>query len=151
MSYVSSTLAPGEVVVANARYHWIIFRWSILLTLLALIFAFEASRHEDYRAPLMLCAAASLGLAALSAFPPLLRRWSTEICATNNRIIMKSGLLRTRTRELMLRNIQSMDVDQTILGRLLGYGSINCYSGAETERIRLIARPHVFVSAISMR
>ena len=151
MSYVKATLAPGEVVVAEAHYHAIIFRWAFLLALLALASLYGAARLEDHRAQFLFVAAVFAGLALLAAIPPLLRSWSTEICATNNRIILKTGYLSVRTRELMLRNIQSMDVEQPVLGRLLGYGSILCYSGGETERIETIARPHAFVSAISGR
>ena len=162
MSYAESTLAPSEVIVANARYHWIIFRWSILFFIVAAVLGLESMFPYQYSADTTqyttlssLSGWASLvffALAIIAAVPPLVRRGSTEICATNHRIILKTGVIRSHTRELMLRNIQSMDVDQSITGRILGYGSINCKAGEGgqgLERLHDIARPNAFVSAIT--
>jgi len=161
-SYAESTLTPSEVIVASARYHWIIFRWSILFLILAALLGYESMFPYSYgsesgQSPTftslfgwanLIC----LALAIILAIPPLVRRGSTEICATNHRIILKSGVIRSHTRELMLRNIQSMDVDQSIPGRIFGYGSINCKAGEGVqafERLHDIARPNAFVAAIT--
>ena len=43
---------------------------------------------------------------------------------TNKRVIVKTGLVRCRTLELLLRQVEAISVDQSLLGRLLGFGSI---------------------------
>ena len=60
----------------------------------------------------------TLGLYALSL------RWIDEFVITNKRVIIKTGFIARKTLELNLTKIESVGVDQSILGRLLGYGRI---------------------------
>ena len=55
---------------------------------------------------------------------PALVRWSDEFVITNKRIICKTGLFSRRTLEMNLNKIESVNVDQSIFGRMLGYGTI---------------------------
>lgn len=55
---------------------------------------------------------------------PLINRWTDEFVITNKRIIMKTGLIARRTVEMNLSKIETVNVDQSILGRILGYGNI---------------------------
>src|SRR5258708_24811559 len=52
-----------------------------------------------------------------------LRRKATEIAVTNKRIVIKTGLLNRRTFELLLSKVESIGVEEGLLGRTLGYGS----------------------------
>ena len=49
---------------------------------------------------------------------------TTEIAITNKRIIAKFGFISRRTIEINLQKIESIQVDQNVLGRLLDYGTI---------------------------
>jgi uncharacterized membrane protein YdbT with pleckstrin-like domain len=51
-----------------------------------------------------------------------LRRKATEIAVTNKRIVIKTGLLNRRTFELLLSKVESIGVEEGLLGRTLGYG-----------------------------
>jgi uncharacterized membrane protein YdbT with pleckstrin-like domain len=55
---------------------------------------------------------------------PALERWADEFVVTNKRVIVKTGIISRRTLEMNLNKIESVNVDQTIMGRLLDYGSI---------------------------
>ncbi len=55
---------------------------------------------------------------------PALERWSDEFVITNKRIICKTGIISRRTVEMNLNKIESVNVDQGIMGRMLGYGTI---------------------------
>ena len=55
---------------------------------------------------------------------PALKRWSDEFVVTNKRVIVKTGLISRRTLEMNLNKIESVNVDQSIMGRMLGYGTI---------------------------
>jgi len=55
---------------------------------------------------------------------PALARWTDEFVVTNKRVIVKTGLISRRTLEMNLNKIESVNVDQSIMGRLLDYGSI---------------------------
>ena len=66
---------------------------------------------------------------------PLIDRWSDEFAITNKRVIIKTGLISRRTIELNLSKIESVNVDQGILGRILGFGSLQIVGTGGTKEI----------------
>ena len=50
--------------------------------------------------------------------------WSSEFAVTDRRVLTKTGLIRRRTRELRLAKVESIELDQGVFGRLLGYGAL---------------------------
>ena len=151
VSYVSRTLAPGEQIIGRAKLHWKIYWLTLVLLALAVGAAGWGVVDEDYRYLLFYLSAASLCVALIAALPPLMRQLTTEIVCTNRRVIKKTGLIRVHTKEIMLQNMQSFDVDQSFIGALFGWGTIRAYSGEGVESLRDIAAPHAFVAAISAK
>ena len=49
---------------------------------------------------------------------------TTELALTNKRIIAKFGFIRRSTVELRLEKVESISINQGLLGRLLGYGTV---------------------------
>jgi uncharacterized membrane protein YdbT with pleckstrin-like domain len=91
--------------------------------------------------------AAALGV--LLIVVALVRRSSTELAVTNRRVIAKFGLIARRTIEMNLAKIESVRVEQTIMGRLFGFGSIIVTgTGATMDPIQFIAQPIAFRQAI---
>ncbi|HOD62280.1 MAG TPA: PH domain-containing protein [Bacilli bacterium] len=66
---------------------------------------------------------------------PLIDKWTDEFAITNKRVIIKTGLISRRTIELNLSKIESVNVDQSILGRILGYGSLQIVGTGGTKEI----------------
>jgi uncharacterized membrane protein YdbT with pleckstrin-like domain len=52
-------------------------------------------------------------------------RWITEIAVTDRRIIYKRGFINRHTEEMNMDKVASVDVDQSILGRILDYGTVH--------------------------
>lgn len=76
---------------------------------------------------------------------PMLDRYSDEFAITNKRIIVKTGLISRKTLEMNLSKIESVNVDQSILGRLLGYGTIRIIgTGGTREEFPNISNPIEF-------
>lgn len=76
---------------------------------------------------------------------PMLDRYSDEFAITNKRIIVKTGLISRKTLEMNLNKIESVNVDQSILGRMLGYGSITIIgTGGTREEFPNITNPIEF-------
>jgi uncharacterized membrane protein YdbT with pleckstrin-like domain len=76
---------------------------------------------------------------------PLIDRWTDEFAITNKRIIIKTGLISRHTVELNLSKIESVNVDQCIFGRILGYGTIIIVgTGGTRETFSIIQDPIVF-------
>ena len=55
---------------------------------------------------------------------PALERWADEFVITNKRIICKTGIFSRRTLEMNLNKIESVNVDQSVFGRMFGFGTI---------------------------
>jgi uncharacterized membrane protein YdbT with pleckstrin-like domain len=66
----------------------------------------------------------------------LITYFTTEYGITNTRVISKDGLIRRDIEEINLSSIESINVNQTIIGRLLNYGTI-VISGRGTSKVIL--------------
>ena len=79
-----------------------------------------------------------------------LRRMTTELAVTNKRVIAKSGLISRSTVELNLTKVESVRVEQSMLGRMLGYGSIFVGgTGATHAPVRFVEDPLTFKQAVT--
>ena len=76
---------------------------------------------------------------------PLIDIWTDEFVITNKRVVMKTGLISRRTLEMNLSKIESVNVEQGVLGRILGYGTIRIIgTGGTREAFPMIKRPLEF-------
>lgn len=66
---------------------------------------------------------------------PALKRWSDEFVVTNKRIICKTGIISRKTFEMNLTKVETVNVDQSIFGRLLGFGTITIIGTGGTREI----------------
>lgn len=147
MSYLEKHLMAGETIVYRSRVHWILFWHPILhFTLTAILAAWGCLRfktlspfvaHWGPKLILVLFA-----LAALTAVKPLLEYLSCEFAVTSKRVVMKTGFLRMRSLELLLSKVEAVQVEQSVWGRILGFGSIILVgSGGTKEIFHLISNP----------
>lgn len=140
--YVDSVLMPGEDVAYRGRLHWIIYAPGFGALCLELVFIgaeYVMPQFDDLLYRLILVCL----LAAIGAFA---RAWAqqarTEIAVTNRRIISKAGLLQRRTIEMHLDKVESVDVRQSVLGRLLDYGTVIVRgTGSGIEPLADVAAP----------
>jgi uncharacterized membrane protein YdbT with pleckstrin-like domain len=100
-----------------------------------------------------LALAGMAGLAALYfTATAWFHRWTTETDVTNLRVVHKTGFIRRRTFEMSLDKVESVDVNQSILGRLLNYGDLTIQGvGEGTETISTVTSPLAFRTAITTR
>lgn len=81
---------------------------------------------------------------------PLVARATSEFAVTNRRVIIKVGLVSRRTVELNLEKVESIGVEQTVPGRILGYGTIVVVgTGGTKEPFRGISDPMGFRRAVN--
>jgi uncharacterized membrane protein YdbT with pleckstrin-like domain len=153
--YVRRVLQPNERIVYTTRLHWRIWARCVILLLVSIAFAVAARHFPDRRPEIALASWIVAGmflLLALSAgLRAFLQRVTTELAITDRRVIYKTGLMRRHTLEMSLDKIDMVEVDQTILGRILGYGTIIVRGGGGSlESLRNVARPLAFRSHITM-
>lgn len=84
----------------------------------------SAGEHVVYEAKLHWIIFISLKALLTLFIVPLIQSATSEFAITNKRIIIKVGLISRHTLEMNLNKIESVNVNQGILGRLLGYGTI---------------------------
>lgn len=153
MAYVNSVLQPGETVKAIGRLHWINYLKAFLLAALAVVCllygqqeATRVGRGAAYVGWLLLALAIVLFLGAWFT------RQMTELSVTNHRVIYKTGFIRRHTVEMNMDKVETVNVDQSIWGRILGYGTIHVLgTGQGIESLRRIASPLSVRNAITAR
>ena len=114
MGYIESNLLADEKLVYKVRLHWIIFVKSCVLIFLGIIFLLIQ--------PIIALVVIAIGCFALIS--PVINYITSEFGVTDKRVIIKVGLLRRRTLELLLRHVEASSVDQSVMGRLLNFGSV---------------------------
>jgi len=149
MSYVEQSLGEGEVVRHVAHKHWVIFVVPVFQLLVGLVLAGIGYKIGDLWVWLgWLMRVLGLVIVAFGALHLLgawLTRVTTELAVTNRKVIGKWGLISRRTIEQRLEKIDSIEVEQTILGRILGYGTVEVRgSGVSMTPLRMIAGPLTF-------
>lgn len=154
MSYIKHILQPDETVLVDGRLHWIIYVPAIFWLLCA-VAAGGGSVHlkyTHYQWPLLIAAA----VFAVFGLILLVRAWwqafTTEIAVTNHRVVYKKGFIKRHTDEMNIDKIESVIVDQSILGRIFGYGTVSIRgTGASMEELPLIAHAIELRNAITSR
>ena len=128
LGYIETILEPDERITYRAYLHWIIYvrhAWLILIGVLLTLFAANrVTENEDAAKTFALVGFILFLLGALGVLLSAIRRWTTEIAVTNQRVILKTGLIRRDTVEINMPKVESVDVRQSILGRLLNYGTV---------------------------
>lgn len=79
-----------------------------------------------------------INIGSILIFPLIIRiikMISSEFAITTKRVIMKTGLINTNTFELNLSKIESVNVNQSILGKILNYGTITFIGTGATKEI----------------
>ena len=147
MSYLQSILGQGEQVLLLAKMHWINYVRAIFLAVLALLVA--GFGLIAITAIAFVTAGLLLVLSAIAFVRTYLNVGSTELAVTNQRVIYKTGMLKRHTVEQQLNRIDSVSVDQTYLGRMLGYGEVDIRgSGNSFTPTHKIAHPLEFRKAV---
>jgi uncharacterized membrane protein YdbT with pleckstrin-like domain len=149
MSYVAKVLQPGEQVVHVGRLHWIMYLPAIIVLCIGLgVLAVPST--SDNRAIIYTISGVLVLIAALSAFRAWFRQFTTEIAATDRRIIYKTGFIARHTAEMNMHRVETVAVEQGIIGRLLNYGTVHIRgTGAGIENLTMVASPLALRSAIT--
>jgi membrane protein YdbS with pleckstrin-like domain len=141
MSYVDSQLLPNETVLYRARLHRSLYAAFFGFGALTLAAAALAMFQPPFWWAVIVLGVISL-LAFVSAW---IRSTSSEFAVTDKRVIIKVGWIRRRTLETMLGKVEGVGVDQTLSGRMLGFGTITVTgTGGTKEEFDRIADPLEF-------
>lgn len=141
--YVNEILSPEERVLYSGR----VSLFAILPSLIGgTVMVLVGVGLTVATGPIGL-ALSLIGLLWIAA--ALVRRNSTELAVTDRRVIAKFGFIRRSTVELNLSKVESVRVEQTVMGRIFNYGSIFVTgTGSTMDPIPFIADPIKFRQAV---
>jgi uncharacterized membrane protein YdbT with pleckstrin-like domain len=160
MSYAEKSLVPGETLLYETRHHWIVLLGPLLISVVLaglgvgclaelvaakegrgmLVGVSETGVHATQIAGVLLIVVAI----AILAFG-LAKRNATEMAVTNRRVLIKTGMGNRRTLDLMLSRVESIAVEETFWGRMMGYGSVVVRgTGGTPESFVMISHPQEF-------
>ncbi|MCX7920150.1 MAG: PH domain-containing protein [bacterium] len=148
MGYIDRNLVAGEHVVFRTKLHWIIYTKSIILLILAILVYLLGMFYpivEDIRRFYYIIASVLIFLSVILFIPAWLKYISSEFGVTTSRVLIKVGFISRNSFELLISKIEGIGVDQSILGRILNYGTIIVSgTGGTKESFALIAKPLEF-------
>ena len=144
MDYLEKNLLPGETVAYRAHLHPIIYLQSVFFGLVGLSFVVFGLANPELSFFWMLGAVFLLYAAAVGAYHAV-RSASSEFAVTSKRVVIKVGFIKRKTLEMVLTKVETIRVDQSILGRMLGYGTIVVTgTGGTNEPFAALANPLEF-------
>ena len=134
MGYIDSNLMTGETIVYADKIHWVAFARPIVLLVIGLILLV---------APVV--GVAVIGVSLLDFIAVGIQRNASEFAVTNRRVVLKVGLLHRHMVEMPLSKMEALNIDQTLMGRILGYGTIVMGgTGGSKQPFTRVPKPLVF-------
>ena len=142
MRYVDRVLQPGERVTYVAYISRVLYLPAFLLWVVAGLLIFVVPASSGVRVFAVIAAVLIFGLGVLSFLRAWFHRVTTEIAVTDRRVIYKRGLIRRYSVEMHMDKVESVDVDQSIWGRLLSFGDVIVHgTGVGLEPLTMIDHP----------
>jgi len=168
MSYIAKNITGhDERIIFMAHLHWFYilsgFFWMLLLMLAGLYlnqelwshFVFRPPRgsYEPFEIPVLAkyyCVFITFAAAGITVFlVHLIKHFTTEIALTPQRVIYKKGWLMIEVEEIEVSEIRAEQIHQSIIGRLLKYGTLHMDSRFVGDvYIPAINRPYKLLHAI---
>ncbi len=154
--YIDDILQPGEKVLYSTNAHWIFYpagdrgldRGRRVLRAVA---AWSAGEAPDAASACRWRRSSAI-FALYKTVTAWFHRWTTETDVTNLRVVHKTGFIKRQTFEMSLDKVESVDVNQSILGRILNYGDVTILGvGEGNKTIETIASPLEFRNHITAR
>ena len=143
MSYIQNNLQAGEEIKYKADIHWYIFAYPVILLLLSAFFSSAQTGLFYYVSILLLLS----GLFQL--IKRILLKMGAEYVVTNKKVILKSGILNRDALELVLNKCEGIRINQSRMGRMLGFGAIVVTTGGVTNKFDFITNPIKFRNEIN--
>lgn len=158
---MATSTEPGEQVILTSRPHWVILLGpgvlaaiGFLCTVCSILPMLNPPPGQNpppvEGARLMAgCSSCILLLALFMAVYALIVFITSEFTLTDRRVMVESGVLGRRSKEIFLNKVESVSVETPLLGRLLNYGTIVITgSGGAREYLNRISNPQEIRSQI---
>ena len=145
MGYIQKNLMQGEKVMFEAKFHGIVYFWPCFIAVLAIGIFFISSWSFLLRLILVLAVWLAAFIWAVSI------HGGKQYVLTTRRLIFKRGIIKRTSHELLLRKCEGISIEQSLMGRLFGYGSVLVSTGEEKNRYDYIKNPLAFSTCINQQ
>ena len=144
MDYIDSNLVQGENILFRTRLHWVVLIRPVIAAV-SLLFVPGGLLYYFKGREMLWPAVALFALGFLVILWGSIKRNATEMAVTDKRVIIKQGIASRKTLELVLSKVESIVVNESAMGRILGYGTIVLRgTGGTFETFFEIAHPSEF-------
>ena len=155
-SYVDTLLANGEEIVYRTKKHWIAPAFSTvtgtLLTLggLAALFGQFFTDNKFLNGVLLWGGLGALLIGLVMLANAAMKWWAQFYFVTNQKVMKVEGLLRKSTSGSALEKINDITMEEPLLGRWLGYGTVRVLTAADESNLHytFMRKPLEFRKAI---
>lgn len=145
MAFPDSILTSDEQVVQHLHPHWkslIVPVFWMIVSIAAVVAAWVLLASWN---PVILMVISGLGVVAFVAlaFWPWLRWRTTHYVFTNERVIVREGIVSRNGRDIPLARVNDVSFSHGIIDRMLGCGTLTIESAGERGQVVLGSIPHV--------
>jgi len=149
VGYIEKNLVPGEKIVYKTGYHWIVMIGALIVSLamdaggiFLIYYGVSTKTNTNSFNNYTIAGIAVLVLSAIILLQGIIRKNSTEVAVTNKRVLIKTGLASRRSIEVLLTKVESIGVEESMSGRMLGYGTVIVRgTGGTNETFDRISHP----------
>lgn len=144
MQYIESNLLENERVIfkTSLNFYYLIFPL-LFLALFTFTFIINVVNKNTGRASTILDICFIIAL--IYNISSLLTYKTSEFGVTNKRVLSKFGFIKRTTTETLISKIETIKVDQSIIGRMLNYGNITIIgTGSTKNKFSEIDKPLLF-------
>lgn len=137
----------GEQVIYEAELHPMVYRMPILLTLIGIGQFVIPTDGTQFFLQIVFC----IILLFTALVMAIKAHGGKRFVLTNKRLIAKRGIINRESFELMLRKCEGVQLQQSLLGRMLNYGTVFVTTGEATTYFPYIEDPITFSTQINQR
>lgn len=145
MSYLDRNLLPDERVLFRTKKSLIVFFYPVVW----LIFSVFATEYMQKDMILQMLIWAPWLLAAVLWGSAWLNYYFSEFAVTNKRVMMREGFFVRHSNEVRLATVSQVNVEQSLIGQMLNYGTVAINAFGAFDAYPLIAKPFQFQQAVN--
>jgi uncharacterized membrane protein YdbT with pleckstrin-like domain len=138
MSYVSRTLGANEKQLYLTGYHWLYWLGTAIIGLPFIGVALFTIPYDGFDYLYLAAAVIPFFYAVYYFFHGI----ALEVAVTSDRFVKKTGFISITSEEVSLDKIEEVNVNETILGRIFGYGTVDVHgTGAGAIHVKMVTDP----------
>lgn len=146
MGYIDKNLLPDEQIIFRTKKHRIIFFYPVVWLIIS-VFATIYMKDNFILSRLIFLpwVAGAFFWASVA-----LDYFSSDFAITNKRVMMREGFFYRHANEMRISTIAQVNVDQSPLGQILGYGIVTIHAFGAQDGYNMIDKPFEFQRAAQL-